>query len=112
MECKLGEETGGRQGNGVACPARADGGLCWAAVSWSLGLFGQELAHEEELADPATRTDAQVGRAGAGLMVVMDGGGAVVDHLGREVIGALHVQQQAGFAGKWPFVGMPEAEIA
>ena len=37
-----------------------------------LGLFGQELAHEEEVAEPAARTGAQVGRAGAGLMRIVD----------------------------------------
>src|SRR5262249_51948326 len=65
-------ETGARLCKGVAWPARADHELCWAAVSWSLGLFAQELAHEEELAEPAARTDAQIGRAGAGLMLMND----------------------------------------
>src|SRR5262245_51499173 len=69
---KLAPETGARLCKGVAWPARADHGLCWAAVSWSLGLFGQELAHEEEVAEPAARTGAQVGRARAGLMLMID----------------------------------------
>ena len=53
LGCELAQETGGRQREGVAWPARAEHGLCWVLVSWSLGLFGQELAHEDELAEPA-----------------------------------------------------------
>ena len=66
------EKAGRRQRKSVACPARADDGLCSEAVSWSLGLFGQELAHEEELAEAAAGTDTQVGCEGVGLMRMLD----------------------------------------
>ena len=68
---KLAPETGARLCKGVAWPARADDGLCWAAVSWSLRLLRQELAHEEELAEAAAGTDAQVGCGGGGLMLML-----------------------------------------
>jgi len=77
----------------------------------SLRLFRQELAHEDEMAEPTAWADARVRGAGARVIKVA---GARVGANGRahNVLGALHVQQQTGFAGEGTLACVPKAEIS
>ena len=63
------------------------------------------------MAEPTARADARVRSAGARVMEVA-GAGVGANGRADNVLGALHVQQQTGFAGEGTLACVPKAEIA
>ena len=89
--------------------ARVMSGAQRGMRSRSLGLFWQEPADEDEMAEAALWTDT-LGRD-AGLIAAA-GRLGIGEGLWREVLSTLHVQQQTDVAGDGAFARVPEAEIA
>ena len=77
--------------------------------SRSLGLFWQELADEDEMAEAAVGTDALSRDAG---LIGAGGTLSIGEGLWRKVLRTLDVQNQAGVAGDGAFAWVPEAKIA